>query len=238
MTGALTPRPLSLAHVVRPPLAPSAPGERPPLLVLLHGVGGNEEAMAAIAPALDPRLLVLSARAPLTLGPRAFAWFHVTFTAQGPVIDAEEAAASWAAIARFVDQAVDAYDTDPQRVYLAGFSQGAIMGLATLLTAPDRIAGVVAMSGRLLPEVLPRAAPAEALRDRPVLIVHGVEDEKLGIHFARSARDALARFPLRLDYRELPMGHAMTPESIAVVADWLGARLDEPATAMPRADAR
>lgn len=225
--------PLSLQHVVRPPATPPAPGERPPLLVLLHGVGGNEEAMLALAPAMDARFLVVSARGPIVLGARAFGWFHVTFGPQGPVIDAGEAAASWAAIARFVDEAVRAYDADPSRVYLAGFSQGAIMALATLLTAPARVAGVVAMSGRLLPEVLPHAAAPDALRDRPVLIVHGTGDEKLGIHYARSARETLARFPLRLDYRELPMGHAMTPESVAESARWLAARLAEPAPALP-----
>jgi phospholipase/carboxylesterase len=221
---------------VRPPSAPPAPGERAPLLVLLHGVGGNEEAMLSLAPAVDPRFLVISARGPIVLGPRSFGWFHVTFTAQGPAIDAGEAAASWAAIARFVDEAVATYGADPARVYLAGFSQGAIMGLATLLTAPARVAGVVAMSGRLLPEVLPHAAPAAALEGRPVLIVHGTDDQKLGIQYARSARETLARFPLRLDYRELPMGHAMTTESVAEVARWLTARLAEPgAVAEPSA---
>ena len=219
------PAPLSLVHELRAPAPGALPeGARPPLLLLLHGVGSNERSMAALAPALDPRFLVVSARSPLALGPNAFAWFHVTFTASGPVIDAGEAAAGWAHVARFVDEAVLAYGADPARVYVAGFSQGAIMALAALLTAPERIAGAVAMSGRLLPEVLPHAAPPEALRGKPVLVVHGAHDEKLGVHFARTARDALARFPLALDYRELPIGHAVTAESLAVVNEWLERR--------------
>ncbi|AHG88359.1 phospholipase/Carboxylesterase [Gemmatirosa kalamazoonensis] len=221
---------LSLAHVVREP-APGAnpPGTRAPLLLLLHGVGSHEGSMAALAPAFDPRFLVVSARSPIVLGPRAFAFFHVTFTPQGNVIDRDEAAAGWAHVARFVDEAVAAYGADPSRVYVAGFSQGGIMALAALLTAPERIAGAVAMSGRLLPEVLPHAAPADALRDKPVLVVHGTDDEKLGIHLARSARDTLSRFPLALTYRELAMGHRVTQESLDVVSAWLTARLDETA---------
>jgi phospholipase/carboxylesterase len=165
-------------------------------------------------------------RSPLVLGPNAFGWFHVTFTPQGPVIDAEEAEAGWALIARFVDEAVAAYGADPARVYVGGFSQGAIMSLAALLTAPRKIAGAVAMSGRLLPEVLPHAAPADELRGKRVLIVHGEADEKLGVHLARWAREQLERLPLALTYRELPMAHAMTDESLAVVTDWLSASLD------------
>ena len=221
--------PLSLAHIVREPTANAeTSGESPPLLLLLHGVGSNEQAMASFAPVFDPRFLVISARSPIVLGPNAFAWFHVQFTPQGSVINAAEAEDGWTRLATFIDEAVGAYGTDPSRVYLAGFSQGAIMALATLLTAPDRIAGVAAMSGRLLPEVLPHAAPAAMLAGKPVLIVHGTLDERLGVHYARSAREQLAKFPLVLSYRELSIGHVVTQESVAIVSAWLSRLLDAP----------
>ena len=223
------PAQLSLAHVLREPAPDAVPrGDRPPLLLLLHGVGSNERSMASLAEAFDPRFLVVSARSPIALGPDAFGWFHVTFGPQGPVIDRDEAAAGWAHVARFVDEAVQAYGADPARVYVGGFSQGGIMALAALLTAPERIAGAVAMSGRLLPEVLPHAAPPDALRGKPVLVVHGVADDKLGIHLARWARDQLERLPLALTYRELSMGHTVTAESLAEVTAWLSAQLGVP----------
>lgn len=218
---------LSLVHVVRAP-APGAngEGERPPLLILLHGVGANERQMAALAPAFDPRFVVVSARSPIVLGPNAFGWFHVSFTPQGPMIDAAEAEAGWKLLTRFVDEAVAAYGADPARVYVGGFSQGAILSLAALLTAPQKIAGAVAMSGRLLPEVLPHAAAPDLLREKRVLIVHGEADEKLVVHLARWARERLAAFPLDLTYRELPMGHTITEESLALVTAWLSSTLD------------
>lgn len=223
---------LSLAHDVRP-ARPGAneTGARPPLLLLLHGVGANERQMAAIAPAFDPRLVVVSARSPIALGrgpsgQAAFAWFHVTFTADGPMIDREEAAAGWVHVARFAGEAVEAYGADPARVFVAGFSQGGIMALAALLTAPERFAGAVVMSGRLLPEVVPHAAPTESLRGKHVLLVHGIDDEKLGIGLARRARDQLDEFPLAVDYRELPMAHDITADSLAVVTTWISALLD------------
>lgn len=218
---------LSLIHVVRAPSpGANAEGEQPPLLLLMHGVGSNEESMAQLAPAFDPRFVVVSVRSRLVLGPNAFGWFHVTFSAQGPVIVAEEAEAGWKHIARFVDEAVAYYGADPRRVYLGGFSQGAIMALATLLTAPDKVAGAVAMNGRLLPEVLPHVASRDALRGKPLLIVHGEADEKLGIHLARRAQEQMKGFPVTLTYRELAMGHTITEESLRVVTRWLTAELD------------
>lgn len=216
----------SLVHVVRRASVEPQSGERPPLLLLLHGVGANERQMASLAPAFDSRFLVLSVRSPLVLGPDAFAWFHVSFTPQGPVIVEEEAAAGWERIARFTDDAVETYNADPARVYVAGFSQGGIMALAALLTAPEQFAGAVCMSGRLLPEVLPHAASHGRLDGKPVLMIHGADDPKLGVGLARWAREQLEGFPLSLTYRELPMTHAITPESLEIVTSWLGARLD------------
>jgi phospholipase/carboxylesterase len=216
---------LSLDHRVRGATQAEAPGRRPPMLLLLHGVGSNELAMAALTAWFDPRFIIVSVRAPIELEPFAFAWFHVTFTPDGPVIEGDEAVAAWREAARFIDEAVTAYGADPARVYLVGFSQGGIVGLGTMLMAPETVAGVVCMSGRLPPEVLPHVVAPDRLRDKPVLIVHGVHDETLGITYARSAMEFLGTTPLDLDYREFDMGHTTTDESMAYVSAWLTARL-------------
>ncbi|HEX9680591.1 MAG TPA: hypothetical protein VGA32_03985, partial [Anaerolineales bacterium] len=52
---------LGLPHLVHPP-APGAQARRPPLLLLLHGVGSHEADLFALAPMLDRRLLCLSLR--------------------------------------------------------------------------------------------------------------------------------------------------------------------------------
>lgn len=217
-------RTLSLPHRVREPAADTE-SDRPPLLILFHGIGSNELSMTSIAGVFDPRLLVVCPRSPIELGPYSYAWFHTDFTPRGPVPNTAEAEAAWKRVAEFVDEVVDVYETDPSRAFIGGFSQGAIVSLAALLTAPERIAGVVAMSGRLLPEVLPHAVSPERLRGKPVIIIHGTEDERLGIEYGRAARDRLMEFPLDITYREFPMMHTATTESLAAAASWLSGRL-------------
>lgn len=216
---------LSLVHRVRRATRAEATDARPPMLVLLHGVGGNELAMAALTAWFDPRFIIVSARAPIELEPFAFAWLRVTFTPDGPVIEGDDAVDACRGAAAFVDEAVAAYGADPGRVYLAGFSQGGIVGLGTLLTAPEKVAGVVCMSGRLPPELLPHVVSPDRLRDKPVLLVHGVHDQTLSIDYARHARAFLGTLPVDLDYHEFEMAHSTTDESMAIVAGWLTARL-------------
>ena len=216
---------LSLIHSVREPLDDSR--DPAPVLILLHGVGSNEQDLMGLAPAFDRRFLVVSVRAPITLQHGSYAWYHVQFSPHGHVINPDEAEASRVRILRFVDEVLESYNVDPDRVFLMGFSQGCIMSLAAALTEPARFAGIVGMSGRLLPDVLTKAAPAAELRGLPVLVVHGTFDSVLAIEYGRAIRDALEKLPVALTYREYPMDHQISEESFAAISDWLAARLED-----------
>jgi phospholipase/carboxylesterase len=216
---------LSLVHRVRGPQT-EATEPHPPMLVLLHGVGSNELAMISLMDWFDPRFVVVSARAPIELEPFSFAWLEVTFTPNGPVIESDDLLTSLRDVAAFIDEAVAAYGTDPGRVYIVGFSQGGIVGLGTILTTPEKLAGVACMSGRLPKEVLPYVVAPDRLRDKSILIVHGIHDDTLEIDYARSADAILASLPVDLHYREFEMGHTTTDESMAVVGGWLRAQLE------------
>lgn len=215
---------LSLKHLVREP-----DGERrepPPLLLLLHGVGSNEEDLFALSPYLDRRFLIVSARAPVTLDYGGYGWFRIDFTPRGMTADVEQAKRSLGMLPGFIDQLVDTYRADAGRVYLAGFSQGAMMSLALLVTHPEKVAGVVAMSGRLPEQVLEREPNRDALTGKPVLITHGLYDPVLPVEQGRAAREYLETLPVDLTYREYPMGHEVSAESLRAVTGWLTAALD------------
>jgi phospholipase/carboxylesterase len=215
---------LSLVHRVRQPIVEAG---TPPLLLLLHGVGSNEHDLFALTPFLDERFLIISARAPNTLEPGSHAWFEVSFTPQGPIIDPEQAEVSRKALTAFLDEAVTAYGADPKQVYLMGFSQGAIMSASVALTRPELVAGVVLLSGRILPEIQPLMAPSEQLAGLPFLVVHGTADMVLPIAYGRASQQLLSSLPVELTYHEYPMGHEISQESLADVTTWLSAQLDK-----------
>ena len=217
---------LGLAHLLRPPRVAPPGDERPPLLALAHGVGSNEQDLFSFAEELDPRLVVVSARAPITRAPSSYAWFNVQFLANGGfAIAPEQLEASRNAYATFVRAAADAYGADPARIYTLGFSQGAIISLVTALVNPRLFAGVIAMSGRIPPEAEPwLASPAETA-GLPIFQSHGTLDTVINIEYARSARAILERQRVDLSYHEYRAAHTINQLMFGDMTSWLADRL-------------
>jgi phospholipase/carboxylesterase len=214
----------SLFHQAAPPR--SGLEGKPPLLLLLHGYGANEDDLFSLAPYLDERFMIVSARAPIMLQPMSYAWFNLGFTPQGIVVNPDEVKSSRQTIHKFVGEVLAAYECDPKAVYLMGFSQGAMMSMAVALTYPGTAAGVVAMSGRVLSQTLDLIPDKDALTGLPVFMAHGARDTLIPIDNGRDARSKLSALPVALTYREYDMGHEISYESLKDVTEWLKERLD------------
>jgi phospholipase/carboxylesterase len=220
---------LSLFHQTAPPK--SGLEGKPPLLLLLHGYGANEDDLFSLAPYLDERFLIVSARAPIMLQPLSYAWFNLGFTPQGILVNPEEVESSRRKLHKFIGEVVEAYGCDPNAVYLMGFSQGAMMGLSVALIHPGSAAGVVAMSGRLTPQVLSKIPDKDALIGLPIFVAHGENDPLIPVSQGRDTRARLSELPVDLTYREYEIGHEISYESLEDIAEWLKERLDRSSSA-------
>jgi phospholipase/carboxylesterase len=197
-----------------------------PCLLLLHGVGSNEAGFVELARQLDPRLVVILVRGPIVLAPGRFAFFQVNFTSAGPAINAPQAERARTTLIDFIGQLPAAYDVDPERIWIAGFSQGGIMSASVGLTAPGSVAGFGVLSGRVLPEVLPLVARGPVLESLPAFVSHGLHDETLGIHFAHHAREVLTGLGVPLAYHEYEAGHSLGRDMVADFQRWLGNQIE------------
>ena len=139
-----------LHYLVREPKIKSM---HPPVIFLLHGVGSNEEDLFSFANQLPEKYLVISARAPISLGGNSFAWYQVDFSTNKPVFNFEQEEKSRTIIINFIEQLKEKYSFNEKEIYLCGFSQGAIMSYSVALTKPGLIKGIAVMSGRLLEEI-------------------------------------------------------------------------------------
>jgi len=220
--------PLPLVYLSRPPQQPSGAGEKPPLLLLLHGVGSNEQDLFALASRLPPQFRVLSLRAPLVRAPGSYAWFDVTFLPGDYQIAPEQLQRSRDIVLDLIGQAVAAFDADPAQVYLLGFSQGAIVSLTVGLTHPEPLAGIVALAGRIPAEVRSWVVAPERTQGLPIFLAHGRLDAVIPFGRAELAREFLEQQRVALTFMPYQTEHRIPPDMLADAVAWLEARLVAP----------
>jgi phospholipase/carboxylesterase len=210
----------SLHHKISP-LSTTGTGPHP-ALILLHGRGSNEEDLLGLVPFLDPRLFVVSVRAPLVFPYGGYTWYTMAEVGQP---DPAEFMESHGRLEQFLNDVRASYPVDPERILLLGFSMGSVMSLGLALTHPADIRGVIAHSG-----YVPEASPLTFLWDRighcRFFVAHGVEDPVIPVRFGRRAKALLTEKGADLMYREYPIGHHVSEESLSDGARWLTGLLE------------
>ncbi|WP_289661226.1 alpha/beta hydrolase [Flavobacterium panacagri] len=200
---------------------PKIKTENPPLLILLHGVGGNEQNLFSFAPNLPENFVVVSARGPLTFGANSFAWFQVDFSTGRPQINEQQAENARKMLIDFIEDLKTEISFDSKQVYLMGFSQGGIMSYSVALTAPEKISGIAVMSGRLLPEIKPFMAAEKRLEKLKIFISHGKQDAVLNYQYATDALEFLKTKNLNPEFHSYEEGHTVNQQMFDDVNNWL-----------------
>lgn len=202
-------------------LVSPAPSRPVALLVLLHGVGGNETNLADLASIAPADTLVVLVRGRLMLGPNQYAWFRVSFASGAPQIVPEEAEHSRIALIELLTKLQQEHGVSPARTIVAGFSQGGILSASVGLSAPAFVAGFAVLSGRILPELEAVIAPREQLSALRALIVHGRADDKLPVVWAERAHAWLNRLGVTHELKLYPGGHSIGADMVRDFMTWL-----------------
>ncbi len=200
---------------------PKVSVENPPLLLLLHGVGSNEEDLFSLTNYLPDSLLVVSVRGPLTLAPDSYAWYEVLFTTGQPKINLEQEKESRELLLNFLEYLKENYKFDESNVWIGGFSQGAIMSYSIGLLYPDKVKGIIALSGRFLEENKVNVKISEKILNKKIFISHGRNDRVLSVEYARSMKAYLDSIGVHPHYREYEEGHRINREMLKDLIEWL-----------------
>jgi len=211
-----------LHYIVR---QPKTEQENPPLLILLHGYGSNEEDLFSFASELPEELLIVSARAPFDMNFGGYAWYEITLDANNEKFsNLEEARQSLTKIATFIDYIKSTYKTDPDNTFLLGFSQGAILSYALSLNYPNKVQHVIALSGYINEKLIP-VSVSDLNISTDYYISHGSVDQVLPVDWARKAPAYLNENELQNEYSEYPVGHGVAPQNFYSFKEWIEKRL-------------
>ncbi|HWH15969.1 MAG TPA: alpha/beta fold hydrolase [Miltoncostaeaceae bacterium] len=201
----------ALVHAVRPPR------EGAPVLLLLHGRGGDHADLLPVADAVAPGWGVLAPRGPVPQPP-GWAWF--LNRAIGVPVE-EDFDRRRDEVAGWLEDALATYAMRAPVVAL-GFSNGGMMAGALAAARPDLVAAVALLSSAY---PLSAARYAEGgLRDTPVFASGGDADPFHPPEVMRAGVDAYRAAGARVEELQEPgAGHGVTPLQAEALRRWLGA---------------
>jgi phospholipase/carboxylesterase len=207
-----------LYYIVR---QPKVKVTNPPLLILLHGLGSNEKDLYGLAPLLPDSFLILSIRAPRSISEGSYRWYDLKWVNGEPVGNKAEQVESRDILIRFLENLHKKHKFDKKRLYLGGFSQGAVMSLAVALKSPELLNGIFLLSGKI-PEAADLLSSNKAYYDRlKIFMVHGIEDKVLSIEGARFLKSFLEKNRFKVEYHEFNMPHTINREALSALNMWL-----------------
>ncbi len=108
-----------------------------------------------------------------------------------------------------------------ERIVLAGFSQGCAMTLQTGLRYPERLAGLLGLSGYMPLWATVAAERHGANHDTPIFLAHGRLDPVVPFRAGEQTRELLRNFGYAVEWHEYAMQHEVCREEIADIGEWL-----------------
>ncbi|MBG6179314.1 alpha/beta hydrolase [Arthrobacter sp. CAN_A1] len=188
-----------------------------PVLLLLHGTGGTEHDLLPLAQRLAPDAGYLSPRGPVQEHGMN-RWFRRFGEGQFDVDDVVRRAGE---VADFIGWAREHYGLGDRKVIAVGFSNGANIGLATVLLHPRVLTDVVAFSGMY--PLGDRTVDVD-LSGSAVALFNGESD-------AMAPLDSVTRLKTFLDSAGSEVsqsvregGHGVHPAEVDGAEAWIGSR--------------
>lgn len=183
-----------------------------PPLVLVHGSGGDEHELVPLAAVAAPGSLTLGIRGTVPID-GGFAFFH---RFEDRTIDEADITARVSVLTGFIEAASTRYSLTRAPIAI-GFSNGAIMAAALLLTRPGLLAAAI-----LFRPLSPfRDDLPTRLDGTPILIIDGEKDSRRSTGNGARLAGRLIRAGATVSHHVLPVGHSITTLDREIAREWL-----------------
>jgi len=198
-------------------------------VIILHGLGADgtdflpmadELDLAAVGPVryLMPRAPVR--RVTINGGQPMRAWYDLLGV---DLVKREDEAGlrdSMQQVGQLIEREV-ARGVPASRIVLAGFSQGCAIALGAGLRHPERLAGLVGMSGYVPLADTSAAERHPASQGLPVFLAHGRSDGIVPLARGTAGRDLLQGLGCDVEWHDYPMEHSVCMEEVVALNRWL-----------------
>ncbi|RUR37887.1 alpha/beta hydrolase [Vreelandella populi] len=194
---------------------------------IIHGLGADGHDFEPLIPALQlpddahVRFIMPHApRLPVTVngGMVMPAWYDILAMDLGRRVDEVQLKRSAERIQALIQEQID-QGIVSQRIIVAGFSQGGAVAYQAALSFPQPLGGLLAMSTYFA--TADSIEASEANRSLPIEVHHGNFDPIVAETLGRAAFDRLKEQGYTANYRQYPMAHALCPQQVGDIGQWL-----------------
>lgn len=206
-------------HYVRKDL--SHPSDSGSVLILLHGYGSNERDLLGLTGMFPETGTVVSFRAPIEVSQRGFCWFPIQGHDSSTTVDTAAYYTSGTLLMNWIDSTLIKEGLEGRKVFVAGFSQGAMMSYELVRRFAHRFQGVIGFSGSA--KALQYLSPSSQC-GADILMTHGRSDQVLTYASGQEAQMRLEKCGATVEFFTFEGGHQIPKEAIAKARLWLRAR--------------
>ena len=195
-------------------------GRTYPAIFLMHGMGSNEHDILTLVSGLEKDAYIFSIRGSIE-HPPGFAYFTIEgFGKPHRSVFADTVRK----LEEFIENALNTYAIDPEKVFVGGFSQGAILSMTLGLTMGSRIKGVMAFSG-YIPLFIREEYSKQHKSDLQLFISHGEKDPIFPLAWGEANRDYFDKLGATVTYHAYPAAHTISFENYNDFRKWLDQQL-------------
>lgn len=192
-------------------------GEPARLLMLLHGLSGDENSMWVFARNLPAHVAIVAPRGLYIAREGGYTWRKVRPNMRGlPVLN--ELRPSAEELIGFVDDWTQTAGVIANQIDLIGFSQGAALAYTLAILHPERIRALAALSG-FIPKGAEDILAKGILAGKPIFVAHGRQDDMVPLKLARRSVALLEESGARVDYCETDGGHKVNADCFPGLVD-------------------
>ena len=181
----------------------------PRLMLLVHGLTGDENSMWVFTRNLPARYWLIAPRAPFAAKPSGYSWRERFESSEFGRPTLEQLRGNAEALIRLVDEYSASAGIEANTFDVIGFSQGAAMSNVLAFLHPRRIRKVGILAG-FVPGGLEGLVSQRPLEGKPYFVAHGTKDETVPVERARASIDILEQAGAQVTYCEDEVAHKVS----------------------------
>lgn len=205
----------------------SARGEHTASIIWLHGLGDSGDGFLPIAPELNlPEALGVrfifphAPEQPVTIngGMVMRSWYDIKSMDAENRADEIGVRESADKVQQLIEAEINKGIT-PEKIILAGFSQGGVISLHLAPRLKMQLGGVMALSTYMCaPAKLADEAEQSQLN---IFMAHGNQDPVVPMSLGRLAYNTLTEYGYNVSWQDYPMAHQVCHEELTAIRNWL-----------------